>query len=78
QSEQSLEAWMFINIVAMHWYYELRHKMVDSGLIKKYSPRDMIRILGRIRSVYVNGKWVTAEVTTKEQQMIAAIGVDIT
>lgn len=78
QSEQSLEAWMFINIVAMHWYYELRHKMVDSGLIKKYSPRDMIRILGRLRSVYVNGKWVTAEVTSKEQQMIAAIGVDIT
>ncbi len=69
---------MFINMIAMHWYYELRHKMIESGLIKKYSPRDMLRVLGRLRSVYVNGCWCTTEVTAKEQRLFEAIGVDIT
>ncbi len=78
QSEKSLEAWMFINMIAMHWYYELRHKMIESGLIKKHSPRDMIRVLGRLRSVYVNGCWCTTEVTAKEQRLFEAIGVNIT
>ena len=78
QSEQALEAWMFINMIAMHWYYELRQRMIDSKLIEKYSPRDMIRVMGRLRSVYVNGKWCTTEVTAKEQKQLTAIGVSIT
>ena len=78
QSEQALETWMFINMVAMHWYYELRQRMVDSKLIEKYSPRDMIKIMGRLRSVYVNGKWHTTELTSKEQRLLTAIGIDVT
>jgi transposase len=78
QTEQALETWMFINMVAMHWYCELRQRMVDSKLIEKYSPRDMIRVMGRLRSVYVNGKWHTTEITAKEGRLLSAIGVDIT
>ena len=38
----------------------------------------MIRVMGRLRSVYVNGKWHTTEITAKEQRLLSAIGVDIT
>lgn len=78
QSRQALEAWMFINMVALHWYYELRQKLIDTGLIKRFSPVDMIAMLQHLRSVYVDGEWRTAELTKKESDAIAAIGVDIT
>lgn len=78
QSRQALEAWMFINMVALHWYYELRQKLIDTELIKKYSPADMIRLLRHLRTVYVDGQWRTAELTKKEGDVIAALGVDIT
>ncbi len=75
---QALEAWMFINMVALHWYYELRQKLIDTGLIKRFSPVDMIAMLQHLRSVYVDGEWRTAELTKKESDAIAALGVDIT
>ena len=78
QSPQALEAWMFINMVALHWYYELRQRLIDTDLIKKYSPADMIGMLRHLRTVYVNGAWRTAELTKKEGGAIAALGVDIT
>ncbi len=78
QSRQALEAWMFINMVALHWYYELRQRLIDTGLIKKYSPADMIAMLQHLRTVYVNGQWRAAELTEKEGKDIAAIGIDIT
>lgn len=78
QSRQALEAWMFINMVALHWYYELRQKLINTGQIKRFSPVDMIAMLQHLRSVYVDGEWRTAELTKKESDAIAALGVDIT
>ena len=78
QSPQTLEAWMFINMVALHWYYELRQRLIDTDLIKKFSPADMIGMLRHLRTVYVDGAWRTAELTKKEGDAIAALGVDIT
>ncbi|MBR1803665.1 MAG: transposase [Muribaculaceae bacterium] len=78
QSRQALEAWMFINMVALHWYYELRQRLIDTELIKKFSPADMIALLQHLRIVYVDGAWRTAELTKKEGDAIAALGVDIT
>ena len=78
QSKEALEAWMFINMIAMHWYYELRHRMVESKLIEKYSPRDMIRVMCRLRCVNIDGNWLTTEITKKEAAMLTAIGIDIT
>jgi len=34
--------------------------------------------MGRLRSVYVNGKWHTTELTSKEKRMLTAVGIDIT
>ena len=78
QSRQALEAWMFINMIALHWYYELRQRLIDTGLIRKFSPADMIGLLRHLRIVYIDGQWRTAELTKKEGQAIAALGVDIT
>ena len=74
----ALETWMFINMIAMHWYCEIREQMVKSKIIAKHSPADIIRFMCRFRTVYVDGQWRTAELTKKEAALLAAIGVDIT
>ena len=38
----------------------------------------MIAMLQHLRTVYVDGQWRTAELTKKEGDAIAALGVDIT
>ena len=78
QDEKALEAWMFINLIAMQWYYELRGRMVESKLIARFSPMQMVRVLGRARVVNVNGKWTPAELSKKERKLFDTLGVHIT
>ena len=69
---------MFVNLVAMQWYYDIRCRLVESKMIAKVSPMAMVRQLARERVVRVNDQWRTAEITKKEMQMVEAIGVHIT
>jgi transposase len=78
QNEQALEAWMFINYIALHWYYKIYHLLVANNLNKKYSPMDLILFLMEIRKVKINEQWYTAEITTKTQDLLSKIGVHIT
>lgn len=78
QSTRALEAWMFINMIALHWYYELRQRLIDTDLIRKYSPADMIALLQHLKTVYIDNAWRTAELTKKEAAVVEAIGIDIT
>ena len=78
QDEKALEAWMFINLIAMQWYYELRGRMVESKLIARFSPMQMVRVLGRARVVNVNGRWTPAELSKKERKLFDTLGVHIT
>lgn len=78
QNERSLEAYTFINFIALQWYYIIREKLREAGKLSKYSPMQMVKYLSRIRTVYVDGKWVRAEMTKKQADLLAEIGWDIT
>jgi hypothetical protein len=78
QNEQALEAWMFINYIALHWYYRIYHLLVANNLNKKYSPMDLILFLKEIRKVNINGQWHNAEITAKTEELLNKIGVHIT
>ncbi len=78
QDEKSLEAWMFINLIALQWYYRLSMAMRAAELTNRYAPMDMVRSLSRVRTVRVEKKWVVAEVMKKDRQLIEAAGLDIT
>ena len=78
QNEKTLEAWMFVNLIAMQWYYDIRCKLVESKLIAKFSPMAMVRQLARAKVVRIENQWMPAEMTKKEMQLAKAIGVHIT
>ena len=78
QSPESLEAYTFINFIALQWYYIIREKLRAAEKLSKYSPMQMVKYLSRIRGVYVHGKWTRAEMSKKQTDLLAEIGWDIT
>lgn len=78
QSAQSLEAYTFINFIAMQMFYIIREHLRLCDKLSKYSPAQMIKKISRIRTVFVSGKWNMAEMTKKEIDLLTEIGWNIT
>lgn len=78
QDEKSLEAWTFICMIALQWYYDLSERLKKAELSNRYAPMDMVRSLSRVRTVRVERKWIPAEVMKKDRQLVEAAGLDIT
>ncbi len=74
----SLEAWMFINYITLHWYYVLLNKLKSSELNNKFSPSDLNKFLKEVKKVKLNGKWYEAEVTAKTTEIINKLNIPIT
>ena len=78
QNEQALETWMFVNYIALHWYYIIYQLLVKFDLIKKVSPMDFIIFLKEVRKVKINSTWKTAEITNKTQKLLDKLKIHIT
>jgi transposase len=78
QNEQSLEAWMFINYIALHWYYKILQLLKLKELNNKFAPMDLILFLKEVRKVRINNKWHNAEITRKNKDILDLLGIHIT
>lgn len=78
QNERSLEAYTFINFIALQWYYVIREKLREADKLSKYSPMQMVKYLSRIRGVYIDGKWTRAELSKKQLDLLAELKWNIT
>ena len=78
QNEQTLEGWMFINHIALHWYYKILQILKNKNLNKKFSPMDLIMFLKEIKKVKINNEWYTAEITKKTEELLKIVNVHIT
>lgn len=78
QDNDRLEAWMFINFIALHIFYMIRRKLTESKLSDKLSTREAIRILCRQRIVRLDEDWRLAEASSKDKAQLEALGVSVT
>ena len=78
QDDVRLEGWMFINFIALHIFYMIRRRLVESNLTEKMSTREAIRVLCRQRIVRLNEEWRMAEASSKDRTQLQALGVSIT
>ena len=78
QDGKSLEAWTFVNLIALQWYYHLSARLKEADLSSRYAPMDMVRSMSRVRTVRVARKWVVAEIMKKDRPLIEAAGLNIT
>jgi transposase len=79
QNEFALEGWMFINYIALHWYYRIYQQLLAKyELNGKFSPKDFISFLTEIKRVKINDKWYTAEITKKTNDLLKKLELPIT
>ena len=75
QNEQALEGWMFINLIALKWYYSILNLIKKHGLNKRYSPTDFLLFLSEIKKVKINDQWHDAEITKKTRDLLQKLNI---
>ena len=75
QNEQALEGWMFINMIALKWYYTILNLLKKNGLNKKYSPMDFLLFLCEVKKVKINDQWYDAEITKATRKLLHSLNI---
>lgn len=78
QNEHALEGWMFVNYIALHWYYKIYNLLRKSDLLSKFSPADLLKFLIETKKVKINNSWFTAEITKKTKKLFDKLEISIT
>jgi transposase len=75
QNQMALEGWMFVNLIALKWYYTILNLLKKHELNKKYSPADFLLFLSEIKKVKINGLWQNAEMTRKTRDLMLKLKI---
>jgi transposase len=75
QNETALEGWMFVNLIALKWYYQILNMLKKHELNKKYSPADFLTFLAEVKMVKINDTWHRAEITKKNLQLLQKLEI---
>ncbi|MFA5300072.1 MAG: transposase, partial [Lutibacter sp.] len=51
QNREAFEGWIFINFIALQWYYHLQVLLKQKKLLKQFSPKDLLLLLSQINSI---------------------------
>jgi transposase len=75
QNSQSLEGWMFINHIALQWYYPILQRLKENELNKQYAPADFLMMLSEIKKVKINQPWFNAGMTKKTADLLHRLNI---
>jgi len=78
QNEDALEGWMFINHIAIQWYYLIYSMLKQNKMLKRYSVSDFILHLYEIKKVRINDSWVVEPITNASTAMLEKLKIHIT
>jgi transposase len=75
QNNYSLEGWMFVNHIALQWYYYIIQLLKENELNSKYSVNDFIKMMLEIKTVKINNKWYQAEITKATEDLLKKLNL---
>lgn len=78
RNDKQMEGWMFINFVALLFYYKTYSLLSDKKLLSKYSPKDMMLHLSRVFKLKIGKNWVISEIPKKTRTIIEKLDISIT
>lgn len=78
QSDKAMNAWMFINHIAVMMYYKLLNLIKSKDLISKISPGDILLRLAKIDKIKINNEWYLSEINAKSMKIFNDLGIRIT
>ena len=76
RSDASLEAWHFINFLALRAYYRLLKALQVNHLATKFSPQDALLLLQTHKKIRINKQWIDAEIPKKAQNITKTINTE--
>jgi hypothetical protein len=77
QNQQTLEGWMFINLIALKWYYQILNLLKKYELNNKYSHADFLLFLSEVKMVKMNNTWLKAEMTKKTFELLQKMKIEL-
>ncbi len=78
RTDKAMETWMFINYIALIYYYKIYHLLIENELLKQYSPLDVIIYLSKVRKVKVSTHWIDLEIPKQVRTLIEKLNIPIT
>jgi len=78
RDDRQMEGWMFINFLALVFYYRVYKLLSDNNLLKKYSPKDVLIHLSRVKKLKVQKEWITSEIPKKTRLINEKLNIHIT
>lgn len=78
RTDDGLEGWMFINFIALSWYYKIYSQLLENNLLSRFSVNDVLQRANKIKKIRINDDWYTSEITSKTLKLFEAIGCPVT
>ena len=78
RTDEGLEGWMFVNHIALTWYYKIYSTLLAAKLLSRFSVNDVLLRAEKIQKININDTWLTAEITAKTHKLLANIGCTVT
>ena len=78
QNEDALQGWMFINHIALQWYYQIYNLLKKQNQLKRYSVKDFITHLNEIKKVKLNEQWITEPIIKASEAFLQKLNIHIT
>jgi transposase len=70
QNEEAFNGWMFINFIALQWYYKITVLLKQNNLLANYSPKDLLMLFREIRTAKIADTWRVEEIPKKILRLI--------
>ena len=77
RDDLGLQGWMFVNFVALLFYYRIYDLLLQSEVLDKYSPRDVIMHLSRVFKLKIGDKWVLSEIPKSTKALMEKLKIQI-
>ena len=77
QTKDAEEGWMFMNFIALQWYYNLLNAIDASSLKATSSVSTSLTFLSKVEKGKIANDWLTMDMTKAEEEIVKALGIDI-
>ncbi|MCX8472010.1 MAG: transposase [Sediminibacterium sp.] len=75
QNDDKLNGWMFVNHIALQWYYIIFAMLKSENLLSKNSVQDFIKHLYELKKVYINNQWFKEPATKSTHNLFEKLKI---
>ncbi len=75
--DYQLNGWLFVNFIAMMLYYRIHNLLVSHGMLRKYSPVDVLEHLSSVQMLKADGRWIMIEIPKKTREIINKLEIPV-